>query len=103
MNAYKQIKDYEKTVPELYKYIPIGIAAEQTAMYFPIVPWAEDIKANQWKEGEKDTIDSIPPLRCSQRTYYWISSAISCSSGWRWEMLRRSSQGTCSTGQPGKS
>ena len=57
-DAYKQIKDYEKTVPELYKYVQIGVAAEQTAMYFPIVPWQEEIKVNPWKEGEKDSIDS---------------------------------------------
>jgi len=57
-DAYRQIKDYEKTVPELYKYVQVGIAAEQTAMYFPIVPWQEEVKANQWKEGEKDPIDS---------------------------------------------
>ncbi len=57
-DAYRQIKDYEKTVPELYKYVQIGIAAEQTAMYFPIVPWQEEIKANQWKEEGKDSIDS---------------------------------------------
>ena len=38
-NAYKQIKDYEKIVPELYKYIQIGVAAESQARYFPIVPW----------------------------------------------------------------
>ena len=35
--AYKQIIDYTNTVPELYKYIQIGIAAEATARYFPIV------------------------------------------------------------------
>ncbi len=58
LDAYRQIKDYEKTVPELYKYVQIGIAAEQTAMYFPIVPWQEEIKANQWKEEGKDPIDS---------------------------------------------
>ncbi len=57
-DAYRQIKDYEKTVPELYKYVQIGIAAERTAMYFPIVPWQEEIKASQWKEEEKDPIDS---------------------------------------------
>lgn len=58
-DAYKQIKDYEKIVPELYKYVQIGIAAEQTAMYFPIVPWQEEIKVNQWKEEGKDSIDSV--------------------------------------------
>jgi len=57
-DAYKQIKDYEKIVPELYKYVQIGIAAEQTAMYFPIVPRQEEIKVNQWKDEEKDSIYS---------------------------------------------
>jgi type I site-specific restriction-modification system R (restriction) subunit len=50
---------YEKTVPELNTYIQIGIAAEQTTMYSPIVPWQEEVKVNQWKEEEKDPIDSI--------------------------------------------
>ena len=44
-DAYRQIKDYEKTVPELYKYVQIGIAVEQTAIYFPIVPWQEEINS----------------------------------------------------------
>jgi len=56
--AYNQIKDYEKTIPELYKYIQIGIAAEQTAKYFPIVPWREDTHIHEWKEPPKDPIDS---------------------------------------------
>ena len=49
-NAYKQIKDYERTVPELYKYIQIGIAAESQARYFPIVPWQEEVKTHEWRE-----------------------------------------------------
>ncbi len=57
-NAYKQIKDYERTVPELYKYIQLGVAAESQARYFPIVPWQEDVKAYEWREGELDSIDS---------------------------------------------
>ena len=48
-NAYKQIKDYEKTVPELYKYIQIGVAAESQARYFPVVPWQEDVKTHEWR------------------------------------------------------
>ena len=48
-NAYKQIKDYERTVPELYKYIQIGIAAESQGRYFPIVPWQEEVKTHEWK------------------------------------------------------
>jgi type I restriction enzyme R subunit len=57
-NAYKQIKDYERTVPELYKYIQIGVAAESQAKYFPIVPWQEEVRAHEWREEEKDSIDS---------------------------------------------
>ena len=57
-NAYKQIKDYERTVPELYKYIQIGVAAESQARYFPIVPWQEEVRTHEWREEEKDSIDS---------------------------------------------
>ena len=59
LNAYSQIKDYEKTVPELYKYVQIGVAAESIARYFPIVPWQEEVKTYEWKEEGKDSIDSI--------------------------------------------
>jgi type I restriction enzyme R subunit len=57
-NAYKQIKDYEKTVPELYKYVQIGVAAESQARYFLIVPWQEEVKTFEWREEAKDSIDS---------------------------------------------
>jgi type I restriction enzyme R subunit len=57
--AYKQTIDYEKTVPELYKYVQIGIAAEQTVRYFPTAPWQEDVKIHMWREPQKDSIDSI--------------------------------------------
>jgi type I restriction enzyme R subunit len=57
-NAYKQIKDYEKIVPELYKYIQIGIAAESQARYFPVVPWQEEVKTYEWREEGIDSIDS---------------------------------------------
>jgi len=58
--AYKQIQEYEKTVPEPYKYVQIGIAAEQTAKYFPTAPWQqEDVKIHQWREHYKpDPLDS---------------------------------------------
>ncbi|MEM3556076.1 MAG: HsdR family type I site-specific deoxyribonuclease [Candidatus Micrarchaeia archaeon] len=58
-DAYKQIKEYEQYAPELYKYVQIGVAAEQIAKYFPIVPWQEDVKVYEWKEEGKDSIDSI--------------------------------------------
>ena len=57
-NAYKQIKDYEKSASELYKYIQIGVPAESQARYFPIVPWQEEVKTYEWREEEKDSIDS---------------------------------------------
>ena len=38
-DAFKQIKEYEQKIPELYKYVQIGVGAEQIAKYFPIVPW----------------------------------------------------------------
>ncbi|MDI6890375.1 MAG: HsdR family type I site-specific deoxyribonuclease [Thermodesulfovibrionales bacterium] len=56
--AFKQIKDYEKLAPELYKYVQIGIAAESKAKYFPIVPWQEEIKIHEWREEGKDSIDA---------------------------------------------
>ncbi len=58
--AYGQIKRYEADVPELYKYIQIGIAAESVARYFPIVPWQrpEEIKTHEWREEGVDSINS---------------------------------------------
>ncbi|MEM3872139.1 MAG: type I restriction endonuclease, partial [Nitrososphaeria archaeon] len=43
-NAYRQIKEYERSVPELYKYVQIGVAAEVVAKYFVIAPWQEDVR-----------------------------------------------------------
>jgi type I restriction enzyme R subunit len=58
-NAFLQIEDYASTTPELYKYVQIGVAAEQTARYFATVPWQqEDTKIHQWREPDKDAIDS---------------------------------------------
>ncbi|RLF81034.1 hypothetical protein DRN38_02985, partial [Thermococci archaeon] len=52
-DAFRQIKRYEKTVPELYKYVQIGVAAEATVKYFPIVPWAESVPIHEWKDPER--------------------------------------------------
>lgn len=59
LNAYLQIKEYERAVPELYKYVQIGVAAREIARYFPIVPWLENGDTQMWKEGELDSIDSM--------------------------------------------
>jgi type I restriction enzyme R subunit len=57
--AYKDIKYYENAVPELYKYVQIGVAAESRAKYFPIVPWQEEVRTYEWREDLKDSIDSM--------------------------------------------
>lgn len=57
-NAYYQIKDYENSVSELYKYVQIGIASNGTARYFPIVPWQQEVKTYQWKQDEMDSLDA---------------------------------------------
>ena len=64
--AYKQIIDYKNTVPELYKYIQIGVATEATARYFPIVTWKDEILTHWWRCEGKDAIDSaMGMLSCS--------------------------------------
>jgi type I restriction enzyme R subunit len=57
-DAYRQVKGYEGFVPELYKYVQIGIAAEQVARYFPIVPWQDEVKIYEWREEGRDSLDS---------------------------------------------
>ncbi|PKG31445.1 type I restriction endonuclease, partial [Methanoregula sp.] len=47
--AYSQIKKYEQAVRELYKYVQIGMAAEQIVKFFPIVPWQTEVKVDEWK------------------------------------------------------
>lgn len=58
-DAFKQIKGYEKAIPDLFKYVQIGVAAEQISKYFPIVPWLDDVKIEEWREEGKDSIDSV--------------------------------------------
>lgn len=61
-HAYNQIKGYENTVPELYKYCQLGVAAEAVAKYFPIVPWQENVRTYEWQEEGKDSIASTIEL-----------------------------------------
>ncbi|MHA1696656.1 MAG: type I restriction endonuclease subunit R [Candidatus Helarchaeota archaeon] len=58
VDAYKQIKSYERAIPELFKYVQFGIAAEVEARYFPIVPWQEDIHIYTWKHDVFDILDA---------------------------------------------
>jgi type I restriction enzyme R subunit len=54
-DAYKQIKKYEKTAPELYKYIQIDVGFAEVVKYFPIVPWLDDVRQEIWKwDGYKE-------------------------------------------------
>ncbi len=59
-DAFIQIKEYEQKIPELYKYVQIGVAAEQIAKYFPIIPWqkADEMRIHEWKSKNKDSIDA---------------------------------------------
>lgn len=58
VDAYRQIKGYERNVPDPFKYIQIGVAAKTVAKYFPIVPWLDDVYVEEWKTEGKDSIDS---------------------------------------------
>lgn len=53
-NAFRDIKKYEKDIPELYKYVQIGVAAESEIRYFPIVPWQEHPRVHEWREDDTD-------------------------------------------------
>ena len=68
VHAYRQIKEYEQKVPELYKYAQLGVAAESVARYFPIVPWQEESPTYEWKAEGKDSIDSVIEMLTPQRT-----------------------------------
>ncbi|MEM3637079.1 MAG: HsdR family type I site-specific deoxyribonuclease [Conexivisphaerales archaeon] len=59
-NAFTQIKEYERTIPELYKYVQIGLAAREKARYFAITPWLSEneVKTHLWRDDDKDEIDS---------------------------------------------
>lgn len=61
-DAFVQIKDYENIVPELYKYVQIGIAAESKAKYFPIVPWQDkdSVKYHEWRKIENISPSPLP-------------------------------------------
>ncbi|MEM4973584.1 MAG: HsdR family type I site-specific deoxyribonuclease, partial [Candidatus Hadarchaeales archaeon] len=57
--AYEQIKRYEETVPELFKYVQFSIAAELQAVYFPNVP-GQQVNCYVWKvEGVEDPLDAV--------------------------------------------
>ncbi|MEM3382304.1 MAG: HsdR family type I site-specific deoxyribonuclease [Candidatus Bathyarchaeia archaeon] len=57
--AYRQIKEYEKTIPELYKYVQIGVAVHFAVKYFPIVPWQEEVRCYEWRGETKDPLKDL--------------------------------------------
>lgn len=57
--GYRQIKNYEKVVPELYKYIQVGISFCEKVRYFPIVPWSEEVPVYIWKKDELSEDEAI--------------------------------------------
>jgi len=59
-DAYKQVKRYERTVPELFKYVQFSIAAEWNAKYFPNTTDGRDTPRERWRvEGIEDEVDAI--------------------------------------------
>lgn len=60
-DAFLQIKRYEELAPELYKYIQIGIGFAERIKYFPIVPWIEKDKIDQfaWRWEDKEDDEAI--------------------------------------------
>ncbi len=75
-NAYKQIKYYESTVPDLYRYVQIGVAAEATARYFPIVPWREDVTVYLWREDGKEPLEALSLMLSPARLLDMIRNFI---------------------------
>jgi type I restriction enzyme R subunit len=62
-DAYAQVKRYERTVPELFKYVQFSIAAEWNANYFPNTTGGTDTPQEKWRvEGIEDEVDAIAEM-----------------------------------------
>ncbi|MCS7144823.1 MAG: HsdR family type I site-specific deoxyribonuclease [Archaeoglobaceae archaeon] len=58
--AYEQVKRYERTVPELFKYVQFSIIAEWNARYFSNTTYGRDVPQERWRvEGIEDELDAI--------------------------------------------
>jgi len=66
-DAYNQIKQYEKLVEELFKYVQFSVAAEENVRYFPNVPWLEGVETDAWKEEGKTEKESIIEMLSPER------------------------------------
>jgi type I restriction enzyme R subunit len=59
-DAYDQVKRYERTVPELFKYVQFSIIAEWNAKYFPNTTDGRDTPQERWRvEGVEDEVDAV--------------------------------------------
>jgi type I restriction enzyme R subunit len=59
-DAYAQVKRYERTVPELFKYVQFSIVAEWNANYFPNTTEGKETPQEKWRvEGVEDEVDAI--------------------------------------------
>lgn len=59
-DAYVQVKNYERAVPELFKYVQFSIAAEWNSNYFPNTTNGIETPQEKWRvEGIEDEVDAI--------------------------------------------
>jgi type I restriction enzyme R subunit len=75
-DAYKQIKQYERDVPELYKYAQLGVAADVDAKYFPIAFWQNDVGTYEWKEEEQEGLDALALMLQPHRLIDFVRNYI---------------------------
>lgn len=57
-DGYRQIKGYEKKIPELFKYVQFSMATAETAKYFPNVPWLDYVDVHTWRKEEFDILEA---------------------------------------------
>ncbi|MFN3384934.1 MAG: type I restriction endonuclease subunit R, partial [Archaeoglobaceae archaeon] len=59
-DAYRQVKRYEKVVPDLFKYVQFSISAEWNASYFPNTTDGTETTQEKWRvERIEDEVDAI--------------------------------------------
>jgi len=56
--ACKQIKEYERDIPELFKYVQFSIAAEMETRYFPNISWDEAYHTQVWRKKGFDELEA---------------------------------------------
>jgi len=39
--------------------VQLGVVVEQVAKYFAIVPWSDEVRIEEWREENKDSINSV--------------------------------------------